>query len=146
MSQKPRRVPARVPREYRLEPTQDENFFNLQGDFVPEFYHSQEMFNFDFYKILTPTHFMTLFCSNNGKLWNEPSPRKLNLTFDLEEPEMQQIPEVIEKPETTEISIEATLGDERIGLKFDILNKYNNKLSNKKYFESKIRSRAKTSI
>ena len=115
MSQKPRRVPARVPREYRLEPTQDENFFNLQGDFVPEFYHSQEIFNFDFYKILTPTHFMTLFCSNNGKLWNEPSPRKLNLTFDLEEPEMQQIPEVIEKPDTTEISIEATLGDERLG-------------------------------
>ena len=69
--------------------------------------------------------FYETFCSNNEKLWNEPSPRKLNLTFDLEEPEMQQIPEVIEKPETTEISIEATLGDERFGWKFVILCKNN---------------------
>ena len=115
MSQKPRRVPARVPREYRLEPTQDENFFNLQGDFVPEFYHSHELFEFTFFGTLPPTHFIILIFSNNEKLWNKPSPRKLNLNFYLEEPEMQKIPEVIEKPETTEISIEATLGDERLG-------------------------------
>ena len=84
---KPRRYQPTIPKEYRLEPTADDSFYNIQGDYVPEFYHSQ--------------------------LWEKPRKKKLQINNE----ELSQSGSVEQKAppkEMNTIAIQSRLGDESI--------------------------------
>jgi len=84
---KPRRYQPTIPKEYRLEPTADDSFYNIQGEYVPEFYHSQ--------------------------LWEKPRKKKLQINNEeLDESEVVE-PNVPPKEMNT-IAIQSRLGDESI--------------------------------
>lgn len=92
-----KRYQPTIPKDCRLEPTPDANFYSIRGEYIPEFYHSQ--------------------------LWDKPKSVKLKVPG--RNPEESTIPdddytsprsEEVEKPaiDTKSIAIQSKLGDESI--------------------------------
>ena len=90
ITEKPKRYQPTIPKQYRLEPTADDSFYNIQGEYVPEFYHQL--------------------------LWDKPK-KSQRLKIPKEHRSRSYVdprPVQQERPENKSIAIQSKLGDESI--------------------------------